>query len=192
MISKKILVPVFAFFVLLSGVLFVVPPAHAQGTNSGNGNFFSGLVQFIAQKFGLDKTQVQSAINDYHTQNKANIALRPTPSAQDLQNRDKTRLDKLVSAGKITAAQEQAILDELTSLRLKYKFDKSLTTDQRKTQMQAMQADIKSWATSQGINPSYVMMFGISGLRGRGMREPGEGWGEKPSVTPTQTPTPTQ
>ena len=189
MISKKILVPVFAFFVLLGGSLFIAPPAHAQGTNSGGGNFFSGMVQFIAQKFGLDKTQVQSAINDYHTQNKANITPRPTPSAQDLQTRDKTRLDKLVSAGKITTAQEQAILDELTSLRSKYKFDKSLTANQRKSQMQAMQADLKSWATSQGINPSYILMFGMGGPGGRGMRRTDGIWGLRPSATPTPTPT---
>ena len=44
--------------------------AAGGGTNSGGGNFFSGLINFISQKFGLDKTKVQSAMSDYRKQNK--------------------------------------------------------------------------------------------------------------------------
>ncbi len=194
--TQKLLVPFFAI-VLVSGMFFVAPTAYAQTTNStSHGNFFQGLIQYIAQKFGLDKTQVQSAVNSYQAQNKANITPRPTLTTQQIQDNDKSRLDKLVTQGKITPSQEQAILGELSSLRSKYNLSnmQSLTPQERQSQFQSMQNDIKTWATTQGINPSYVMMFGMGGPRGRGMRGPGGhygGWGMKPTATPSATATPT-
>lgn len=184
--SKKILVPFFAFFVILSGILFVVPAAHAQTTNgSSGGNFFSGLVNFIAQKFGLDKTQVQTAITDYKTQHKTTITPRPTLTPDQIIAMEKTRFDKLVASGKITQAQETAILSELSTLSSQYNLS-GLTGTQRKTQMQAMQTALKTWATSQGIDPSLIMFGGPGRMRGRGMRGKGGPWNK--SVTPTPTP----
>ena len=185
--SKKILVPLLSFFVILSGILFVVPSAHAQTTNSnGNGNFFSGLVNFIAQKFGLDKTQVQTAITDYKTQHKASITPKPTLTQDQITTIEKTRYDKLVTSGKITAAQETAILSELTLLRSKYTFNKNQTPDVRKVQMQAMQEDIKTFATAQGIDPSLLRFGGSGIMRERGFRGKGGPW----NITITPTPTP--
>ena len=59
MISKKILIPVFSFVLITT---LAVPPAYAQGTTPASGNFFSGLIQFISQKFGLDQTKVKSCM----------------------------------------------------------------------------------------------------------------------------------
>jgi len=104
---------------------------------------------------------------------------------------EKTRLDKLVSSGKITADQETAIINELAALNTKYNLS-SLTGAQRKTQMQAMQAELKTWAASQSpsINLAYLMPFGggfggpRGGMGGRGFH----GQWTKPTVTPTPTP----
>jgi hypothetical protein len=57
---------------------------------------------------------------------------------------------------------------------------KDKTPEERRSQMQAMQDELKSWAQSQGIDSSYVMSFG--GM-GRGPGGPGGfrgGWGLKP------------
>ena len=131
----------------------------------------------IAQKFNLDKNAVQSVVNDYHQQQK-------TKMVENMQQRDKNRLDALVKAGKITAAQEQAILTEQAALKTKYNPDtmKNLTKDQRKQQMQNMQNDLNTWAKSQGIDPKYVFGgFGMGKGFGPGRMHKMEGW---PTPTP--------
>jgi competence protein ComGC len=162
MLSKKILVPVFAIVVSGATLFGVTQAVHAQGGNAS----YAGLVQAIAQKFGLDKSQVQSVFDQYRG------------------GRQKKRLDQLVQQGKITAAQEQAILDEITKLKNEYNPNsfKNMTSDQRKQAFQNLQNEVKTWAQSQGIDLKYLMPFG--GMR-FGMR-----WlhHNNPMTTPTPTP----
>jgi len=162
MLSKKILVPVFAIVIAGSTLVGVSAIAHAQtGTTP-----FAGLAQAIASKFNLNQSDVQSAITSYMQQN--------------MQNRQKNRLDKLVSAGKITSAQETAILAELATLQSQYSPSsfQGMTQAQRQQAMQDRKNALTTWANAQGINPAYVMPFGM-GHRGR--------W-HKPTGTPTPTP----
>jgi hypothetical protein len=184
---------------LVATILFVAPYAHAQttGDTQQHGGFFQGFIQFLEQKFGLDKSQVQSAAQEYKAQ--ITVTPRPTLTADQVTDKEKGRLDKLVSNGKITAAQEQAILTELATLRSKYPTSslQNMTPDQRRTQLQAMQNELKTWAQSQNIDPTYLMPFGMSGMgmgkfedRGQmrgGMK--GHGMWGKPSGAPTPAPT---
>jgi hypothetical protein len=180
---------------MVSTLFVAAAPAFAQSTsgNSSPGGFFQGLIQFIEQKFGLDKTQVQSAVQQYQTQRKATITPRPTLTQDQRSAMEKTRLDKLVSSGKITSAQETLIQNELTTLQSQYNPStlQSDTPAERKTQMQAMQNAIKTWAQANDINPAYVMPFGGGmggfGKKGMGMRGGHGHWGH-PSGTPTPTP----
>ena len=178
LLSKKIILPVLAVAVLGTVVTFTSSQVQAQ-TNT---NSFSGLVQAIAQKFGLEQSQVQSVCDDYKNQRKQNMQ-------QIMQQREQDRLNNLVQQGKITDAQEQAILDEQSKFRNEYSPDsfKSLTSDQRKQLLQKKQDEIKAWAQSQGIDPAYVMpSFGIDGFR----RDTHKGgWFNQKSTTPSPTPT---
>lgn len=172
--QKKIIFPILGL-ILAGAVVAGVTQVKAQ---SNNNNPYSGLVQMIAQKFGLDQNQVQAVANQYRDQQKQN-------RQQTIEQREQDRLDKLVQAGKITDAQKQAILNELTALKNKYNPAnlKSLTPDQRKQQFQAEQQEIQSWAKSQGIDPGLLMPgFGMGGVRG--MHRGFGGW-LKPQVTPT-------
>ncbi len=169
MLKKKLFLSL--VFVGVAGVaLLGVRQVQAQSA----GNPLSGLVQMLAQKFGLDQTQVQSVVDQYRQQ-------QTTARQQNMQTREQARLDGLVKAGKITEAQKQAIITEQAVLKAKYNLAnyKSLTPDQRKQQLQAEQAEIKTWAASQGIDPSYLRP-------GFGMRRMGgpKVW-PKPSITPT-------
>lgn len=159
---NKILLPVLGL--IIGGVaVFGVTQASAQGTNG-----ISGLAAAIAQKFNLDQTQVQNTIQGFRSQHQT-----------DAEN---TRLDKLVSAGKINATQKQAILDELSKLKSEYPMGtfQNLTPQERQQKMQAIQQEINSWAQSQGINAMYLR----PGFRfGLGMKR---GWGKmNPSPTPS-------
>jgi hypothetical protein len=187
MVSKKKILSIMVVFFMISPLLASLQPAYAANGLFGGGGFFSRLVDYIAQKFNLDKNQVQNAMTDFQKQEKANFSPRPRPSIdpQAIQDREKQRLDNLVKAGKITQDQENAIIAELASLREKYPFNtqNNLTQEQRKTQMQNMQTELKSWAQSNNIDFSYVLGGGFEGRKGgigRGFWQ-----GPKPSASPT-------
>lgn len=152
MLAKKILIPVFAVVVTGSTLLGVSSIAHAQSGSAP----FSGLAQAIASKFNLNTSDVQNVISAFKQQQRANWQ-------QNMQQREKKRLDRLVSQGKITNSQETAILSELSTLQGQF----SRSSLQGMTQKQRRQAflneknAIESWANSQvpSINPKYVMPF---------------------------------
>lgn len=155
--KKKIILPVIGLAVLGS-VLFGVTKVNAQTNNQTP---LSGLVQMISQKFGLDQKQVQSVVDQYSQQRKAD---RQQKMQQGIQN----RLDNAVKQRKITDAQKQAILNEITVLKNKYNpaSFKNMTPEQKKQAIQNERADIQAFAKSQNINPSYLG-FGFGMMRGR-------------------------
>ncbi len=167
--SKKLFTAI-SFTILVFGIMIVAPKAHAQSpTASPHENFIQGLIQVIAQKFGLDKNQVQTFANTYMQDQRKKM--------QDtMKKREEDRLTLLVQQGKITDTQKQAILKEIDTLKSKYSSTtmKNLTPDQRKQQFMNIQNELKSWAQSQGINVSLLKPgFGM-GMRG-GMKGTG-GW----------------
>jgi hypothetical protein len=167
------------FSILIATFFGTATFAYAQTTgNTHNGNFFSNLITSIAQKFGLDQNQVQTVANQVKSQNQAQ-------RQQNFQNRENTRLDKLVQQGKITSAQEQQIKDELAKLQSEYPISsfKGMTADQRKATMQKMQDEVNAWSTSTGISKQYLLPIPGIGMRFKmGMRK---GWFR---TNPTPTP----
>jgi len=103
---------------------------------------------------------------------------------------EKTRLDALVTAGKITSDQETAIINELAALKTKYSATSmsGLTPAQRKTQMTARRDEIVAWAKSQGIDSSYIMGgFGIGEEVQEWEVEEKVGWTQRNSQSYTNT-----
>lgn len=162
--------------------MLVSLPAYAADSNStSNGSFFSNFVNFFAQKFGLETSQVQSAMKDFHSQNMQK-------REDNWQQRETNRLDALVKAGKITEAQKSAILSELSTLQSKYTADsfKNLTADQKKQRMQDEKNEVDAWAKSQNIDPKYVFPgFGMGMGMGGKMRRFDKWGGNMASPTPT-------
>ncbi|MCL4374787.1 hypothetical protein M1523_02910 [Patescibacteria group bacterium] len=183
--NKKPWLSLIAVVLVTGTILSVSQPAYAANGWLGNNNVFSRLVEFISQKFGLDKTQVQNAVNDFKQQEKAKITPRPTMTPEDQQAREKKRLDNSVSQGKITQAQEDAIIAELNALKTKYPFSSTTTADQRKTQMQNLQNELQSWAQANGINAKLIWPIGVGGGFVGEMRGMGRGrFAPKSSPTP--------
>lgn len=151
--NKNKTLSIVAISVIMISLLSLSKPAYAATNGSTGGNFFTGLIEYISQKFGLDKSQVKTAIKDYRQQRKAN--------PEEWQNAEKKRLNNLVRQGKITTDQEKAILAELVLLRSKYIIDPSRTPKQRKTEMQNLRLELTTWAKAQGIDLKYILpLFG--------------------------------
>ncbi len=147
-------------------------PAYAASTTTTQQSFWDNFAQFFAQKFNLDKNQVISAITDFRNQHKQHMQ-------QTMQDKEKARLDALVTSGKITSSQEQAILNELVSLRQKYSANnlQNLTPQERHQEFQKKRQELQDWAKSQGIDPTLIMS-------GSGMRMMHKGLTGSPTPTP--------
>lgn len=127
--------------------------ANAQTTN-GNGaqngsNGVTSLVDEIAQKFNLNKQDVQSVFDKHHQEHEA-------ANQQKL----KTRLDKLVSEGKITSSQETLILNKLQEFQTFKDSLKGKTAAERKTLMDQEQASLQQWAKDNNIPTNLVPFLG--------------------------------
>lgn len=146
MINKKIFLSVAGIVITGATLLGVSTSVHAQESNSR----FTGLAQAIAVKFSLNQSDVQNVISSY--------------MQQEMQQRQKNRLDKLVGKGKITNAQETLILGELATLQSQYSPSsmRGMTKTQRQQAMKDRKNAIAAWANSQNpkINPSYLILFG--------------------------------
>jgi len=166
MFNKKIWIPVLTIIVAGSVLFGTTTAVFAQTGKTP----FGGLAQALATKFNLNQADVQSFLTTYMQQNR--------------QQGQKNRYDQLVSQGKITSAQETAILSELATL--KGQTDpgsmKNMTQAQRQQAFQTQKDTLTAWAKAQGIDPQYVLPFGeMAGNRGQGGNR--GGW-HKPTPTP--------
>lgn len=153
MSKKKYLLPTIGAMVLVASI--TVGQVRAQESSSG------ALAQTIAQKFGLDKTQVQSAIDQFRQ-------TKFSTRQQRMKEAKLKRLDTLVSLGKITSEQKDAILVQQAKLESQHPSDsfKNMTPEERKKVFQAERAEIGAWAKIQGLDPRYVHM-GLGLERGK-------------------------
>jgi len=110
------------------------------------------LVDFIAQKFGLDKDKVQNAMQEFNQQKKQK-------KQNQFQSRLKKRLDELVSQGKMTVDQENTLLKKVAELKSKYSpaNRQNLSITQRKSRQEKEREELKAWASANGIDWSLIM-----------------------------------
>lgn len=139
--------------VLTGGLLLLGTTRVLAQTTTGVPN----LVQMIADRFGLNKNDVQSVFDQYKTQRQARF-----------QANFKTRLDQAVTAGTITPAQEQLILDKFQELNASRQANisswKTMSPADRKAALVNQRQDLENWATQNGIPVN--LLFGGFGMRG--------------------------
>lgn len=140
--------------------------ANAASSTSTDKSPMSGVVDAIATKFNLDKTEVQKVVDAERTEMKAQ---RETNIAEELAN--------LVKDGKLTQAQSDAITAKRAELLKEREANKDTSTDktaeERKAAMQAKKTALETWAKEQGIDATYlkyVMGHGAGGHGGPGQR----------------------
>lgn len=141
-----------AIAVALVGVTAFAPtPINAQGS-------YPPVVQMLVDKFHLNTGDVQSVF-DQAKQNRQDKR----------QDNIKSRLDQAVKDGKITADQEQKILNKLNELRAGRQAEidklKGMTPQQRRDEMKKERQDLQNWAKDNGISPKFIpLSFRMHGM----------------------------
>ncbi len=143
-IKKSLLITSAAVAIGAAGL--VGTAAVSAATDSTNS---SSLVDKIAQKFNLNKSDVQAVFDqnrsDHEAQHQADV---------------KAKLDQAVKDGKLTADQETKILDKLKELQTQRDADrtamKDKTPEERKAAIEAKKAELEQWAKDNGIPTDFL------------------------------------
>ena len=149
---------------LIAGVvstLGVVSTMGIAGAASSNTNPQDGLIQKIADKFHLNKSDVQAVFDEDRSTREA-----------ERQKKVEAELTQAVKDGKITEAQKQLLLDKQKALQTEREANKddmqSKTQDERKAAMDAKKAELEKWASDNGIPTEYLRYVMGHGGRGPG------------------------
>jgi hypothetical protein len=145
-LKKALLITGAASTVGLSSVVGV-GVVSAQSNTQTNSSSSTSIVDEIAQKFNLNKQDVQAVFDQHHQE-------REAARQQKLQ----TALDKDVSEGKITSAQETLILDKLKELQSYRDSLKSKTPQERRQLMAQERSQLEQWAKDNNI-PTGIAPF---------------------------------
>lgn len=148
-------------------------PVKAAETSTGK-----TLVERIAERFSLDKTQVQEVFDQQRQEMEANRAAE-----------EKTRLDQAVTDGKLTQEQEDKLIAKQKEMQDFLATLKDKTEAERRTAMESKMAELKQWATDNAIPTQYLHAGpGGRGMRHRGMGGPGmDGPGGAAGTTSSST-----
>ncbi len=141
--KKKIILPtILALSVLVVGLM--ATNVLAQDTSN-----YPPLVQKIADRFNLNVSDVEEVFDEEKDERRAEMFALFAD-----------RLDEIVSEGKLTEAQKEAILDKHEEMQDKMEGLKDLTPEERKEKMQEVHDEFKTWAEEQGIDLSLIGPFG--------------------------------
>lgn len=147
--------------VILAGGALTLPRAFAA--NSTTTDPLSSLVDKIATKFNLNKTDVQAVFD----QNKTDMQ---AARQAEMQAETKSRLSAAVTAGTLTQAQSDLITTELATIQTKLTdINKITDVNARQAAMDQLQADVSKWAVDNKIDSKWVRIQGERGGRGHGM-----------------------
>jgi polyhydroxyalkanoate synthesis regulator phasin len=131
--------------------------AHAATTSANQ----DSLVDKIASKFNLNKSDVQKVFDDDRTAHQA-----------EREHKMKERLDQAVKDGKLTQAQADKLIakhEELEATRQANRDAmKDKTEAERKAAMGAERTAYKQWLTDNGIPAEFGMMGGHGRMGGPG------------------------
>ncbi len=158
--------------VLLFSVLFAAPAFAFSPSDLFNTNWFQNLVNRVENKTNGQVTEQQ--IKKHVTKKWTNRKMATRSGEMKNMVMGTAFLDKLVSEGKITSAQKEAIIAEMKTLKEKYGEGKmkDLTKEQKQEKMKEMQAEIKTFLETQGIDIKGLFPMGMMPLKQKGMRPP--------------------
>jgi hypothetical protein len=143
--TKKILVPAIA---LAIGSSIALGGTYARAQSEST-NYYPPIVQKVADKFGLNVNDVQKVFDQERAEHKSIMV-----------NRLEGRLAQLVSEGKLTETQKNALLQKHKQLLEQKKAGleslRNMTPEERKAKHEKMNAEWQAWTKENGIDPSIL------------------------------------
>ena len=103
------------------------------------------IVERIAAKLNMQPSQVQSVLDEMQNEKHT-----------EMQTHLEERLTQAVTDDKITEAQKQAILAKHTEMQTKMETLKDLTPEQRRTEMEKIHEEMKTWAEENDIDFPFI------------------------------------
>jgi len=184
-----------AIAIMVFGVACAGLSAAYAATDSGKSDPMSGLVSAIAQKFNLSEADVQTVFDEQRTKMEAEQEANRAQMEAEHQAKFETKLSELVTAGKLTQAQANAIKAKKAELQAKMESAKqtrrtqmqnmkNMTQEQRKaamearkTEMETQRTALQQWAKDNGISEEYMYLVNMGGGLGMGGHGRGGGFG---------------
>jgi len=122
---------------------------------SGENNYLT-IVEKIAEKFNLDKNEVQAVFDEEHEERQ-----------QLMQQKQENRLDEFVDDGTITEEQKNLIIEKHEEMQANREANRDLDPEERHEAMEQEREEFENWAEENGIDLSLIGPFG--GPKGKGM-----------------------
>lgn len=178
--KKKIFLPLLAILVVGSGLLMSRVVQAEEGTRP---NPFASLVQKIADKFGLNKDEVQEVVDEVRAEHQEEMQQQREERQAEMETSFEEQLTQAVESGEITKEQKQLILakrEEINASRqTATEGAEDMTEEERRAARETEREELETWAEENGIDMKYLMGgFGGKGFGGdgglRGPRPDGE------------------
>jgi len=145
-----------------------VSVANAETNASSTTNQMSSLVDALAAKFNLNKTDVQKVVDEQHAKMQA-----------EREQEVKDKVAALVTDGKLTQAQADKLNAKRAELQKEREAHRAsvqeMTADERKAEMASHRTELNQWMEDNGIDSqySYLLMGGHGRGHGGGMMRGG-------------------
>jgi len=140
--KKKIVLPAFlAIAILAIGIL-------ATGVSAEESYSYPAVVQRLANRFNLNVRDVRRVFDEERDERRAEAFARFAD-----------RLDDLISEGKITEEQKDAILDKHEDMHNTMEELDGLSPDERHEEMQKIHEEYRNWLEEQGFEENFLGMF---------------------------------
>ncbi len=152
---KKAILATLALGVMTASGIYGINSAFAK---YGNGQL--DVANKIAERFGLNKEEVQKVFEENRQEQRQNMEA-------DFEN----RLNQLITDGKITEQQKEAIMakrNEMGSNSWKTEDFKNLSVEERRVKADQNREAMDKWAEENGINLEDIRPFGAGkGFKGK-------------------------
>lgn len=145
--NKKLLLSLLAVGAIASGVLFKTSEALADDETKP----FGDIVQRLSEKFGLEESEVQAVFDAVHDEH-----------MQEMQIKFEERLSSLVSEGKLTEDQKNALIEKHKEMKANLPEPGEEPSEDMHEKMRSQHQEFKAWAEEQGIDLSLIGPMGFT------------------------------
>lgn len=154
--KKYIFIPIAMLGMVAVLAFSVTDKVNAFGAeNQMGGDHKSEFAAVIAQKFGLNQSEVEETIEQYHAEERE-------AREQEMESRMSQRLEKAVAEGRLTESQMSAILEKQDEMheRLQEIRDQDLSAEDKRELRADIHEEMEEWAAEQGIDFDVFLRFG--------------------------------